>query len=201
MSTSTFAFSETREDGFNNPLTSVGQKTSGEKLTEAIKQRHSNYFKNKIRNLLYKNRKNQKNRHLSGMSDKNVSQRSTNMSRTGALNSVPFYSSRREMNKGSFIRKNQKQVFRARAIDYYVDGGDANKEALNSGVIYGSQHKIKRVPSKIFTRSTADIKKAIIDVQKDMEKGEQVPTGYQKNTQRSGASHRNFIHPFMKIAE
>lgn len=196
----TLAYDENREDGFQDATTSLGQKSSQQKLNEAIQKRQWYYFKNKIRDNGYKNRLNQQERHVYGKQSINVSERSTQAERDGELKDVPYYEERRETNKGQYsVPNNSKRNFRSRAIDYYVEGGDANDEAMSSNLIYGSTHKVRRIPVRAFKEEVGSINKEVRDEVRSIGRGDQIPTGYQKGSFRRGDSLRNFLHPYMNF--
>lgn len=196
----TLAYDEHREDGFQNATTTIGKKSSQAKLNEAISKRQWYYFKNKIRNNSYKNRLNQQERHVYGKQSINVNEQSTQLKRDGELNSVPFYEERREATKGQYsIPNNSKRNFRSRAINYYVEGGDANQDAMSSNLIYGSTHKVRRVPIRAFKDEVGAINKKARNETRSIGREDQIPTGYQKGSFRRGDSLRNFMHPYMKF--
>lgn len=198
----TYAYSETRDDGFENPTTQLAQKSSQQKLNEAIKKRQWYYFKNKFRTNDYKSRPSQETRRNIGKREINVSERSTQVTRTGALKDVPYYGDRRELNRGQYsFPNNSKRNFRARAIDYYVDGGDANTESMQKGVIYGSTHRVSRIPIRAFASAIGKINLRNRNETRFIGRGEQVPTGYQATSFRRGDSIRNFMHPYMKFED
>ncbi|MCK5461263.1 hypothetical protein KAI58_04735 [Candidatus Gracilibacteria bacterium] len=202
LSGTTFAYSETREDGFENPVSNLGQKSSQQKLNEAIKKRQWYYFKNKFRTTDYKSRTNQQIRRNIGKKEINVNERSTKVTRTGELKDVPFYDDRRELNQGQYnFPNNPKRNFRSRAIDYYVEGGDANKKSMQSGVIYGSTHKVSRIPIRAFTEALGKINLQNRNEIRFIGRKEQVPTGYQSTSFRRGDSIRNFMHPYMRFRD
>lgn len=200
LSGTTLAYDENREDGFQNATTQIGQKSSQAKLNEAISKRQWSYFKNKIRDNSYKNRLNQQQRHIYGKQSINVNEQSTQLKRDGALNSSPFYEEVREANQGQYsVPNNSKRNFRSRAINYYVEGGDANKESMTSNLIYGSTHKVRRVPIRAFTDELGAINTTVRIGTRSIGREDQIPTGYQKNSFRRGDSARNFMHPYMSF--
>ena len=72
----------------------------------------------------------------------NVDTTSTSLSRSGTLTD---YTGRRHNSSQSLAAPNNpKRNFRVRAIDYYVDGGDAGKKVLEENVILGSKHSVSR---------------------------------------------------------
>lgn len=200
LSGTTFAYTEHFEDGYTNPVTPTALTESQEKLRDAIQLRRSSYFKNKVRDGAYKNRKNQQERHIEGKKSIHVSERSTKSNREGELKFVPYYEDRDEHSNVSYYRPNRKQTFRRRAINYYREGGYAGTTELKDNVIYGSQHKVNIIPSR-WMKQNADLEeitKDIRDVQRDIGESEQVATGYQKTTFRRGSSNRNFMSPYQR---
>lgn len=195
------AYSEHFEDGFANPVTAVGLQNSENTLEDAVKKRQWFYFKQKIRDAIYKNRLNQKQRHQYSKSVNHVDERSTQVERDGALRTVPYYQQRREYNNASYIRTNPKQTFRKRAINYYLEGGVAGKDALSADVLYGSTHRVSRVPSTIFKENaiTTSAKSSLLEGQRSIGRSAQVPTGYQKTTFRRGDSTRTYLSPYQRF--
>ncbi|MBT3349108.1 hypothetical protein HN954_02445 [bacterium] len=129
----------------------------------------------------------------------NVNEVDTEVSRKGELQDrtgvVPVANIR-------FERPNAKQTFRARAIDYYVDGGEANEEAMAAGVIYGSTHKVNRNNwvSDMYKKQLGATILPVRDMIRVQEKQETVGNGQEgqisyKN--RAGNFYRNFWSPAM----
>lgn len=170
-------------------------------LDYAIKQRQKRHFYRKyIRTNDAKNRLNQIDQHNESRFYKNTPQRSTRVKRTGAFKNVPNYAYRRHFSQPSSIRTNGKQVFRRRAVDYYLNGGYADSEVLNTGVIKSSEHKINRnfVPTGKTPQAKADVLKAVRVLQKRSNRTlDKIPTGYQKRTElRGGAYIRSYTNPY-----
>ena len=199
------AYSQWRDSGdmkFQNLESVLLQKENRQELDAAIERRYYNFYKKHfINNGDYKSRTNQQMRHNYGRWMGRTNDRSTIPNREGELKTVNEYNERRPNSQKSLVRSNSKQTFRARAIDYYVDGGDANTAALQSNVILGSEHKVPRFDSAFEKREKkseiGEITAEIRDVQRSRKVSEKVPTGQQKNTYRKGASYRNFVHPYM----
>lgn len=196
----TFAFSEARSDGFRDATTRNGKIDSAEKLDKAIQLRQRNYMMEKIRSNARKNIKNQWLRHTLSNAEAGVSTVSTMMDRTGELedtsNTRPFTYSRTD------VPNNAKRNFRTRAYDYYIEGGDAGVEALESDVVLSSQHEVP-TRTKFYSKNkagAADIIAALRAMQKQRKSTEQVGAGEQKTTFRTGDSQRNFLHPYMKFS-
>ena len=200
MSGTTFAYTEHFEDGFENPVTTVAQKSANTRLNDSIMDRRYNYMKNKIRDNAYKNRKNQFGRHLGGQKSIHVNDRSTQAKRSGELEFVPYYNDVKEHSNVSYVRPNRKQTFRRRAINYYQEGGYAGKDELKQDVIYGSTHRVNIIPFKWFKRNNdlEEVTSDIRGIQRNIGKDEQVATGYQKTTFRRGSSTRNFMSPYQR---
>ncbi len=200
MSSTTFAYTEHFEDGFDNPITTIAQKSAQKRLGQSIMNRRYRYFKNKLRDNSYKNRKNQFIRHIIGRKNINVNDRSTQIKRYGQFKFIPYYDDRKEFSNVSYIRPNRKQTFKRRAINYYREGGYAGTKELKENVIYGSNHKVNILPFRWLKRnkSLEEVTLDIRDVQRVIGKDEQVATGYQKTTFRRGSSLRNFMSPYQK---
>ncbi len=200
MSSTTFAYTEHFEDGFENPVTTAAQKSAQTRLDKSIMDRRYHYFKNKLRDDEYKNRKNQFYRHMVGQKSIHVNDRSTKVKRHGRLNFVPYYEDRKEYSNVSYVRPNRKQTFRRRAINYYAEGGYAGKDELKEDVVYGSTHKVNIIPFMWMKRNSdlEDVTNDIRGAQRVIGKDEQVATGYQKMTFRRGDSFRNFMSPYQR---
>jgi len=199
-SSTTFAFDEARSDGFRDATTRNGKIDSAEKLDQAILLRQRNYMMEKMRNNAAKNIKNQWLRHTLSNAEAGVSTVNTMMDRTGELednsNTRPFTYSRTD------VPNNAKRNFRTRAYDYYIEGGDAGVEALESDVVLSSEHEVptRRQFHSKNVMGAADIIAAMRAMQKQRKATEQVATGEQKMTFRTGDSQRNYMHPYMKFS-
>ncbi len=198
------AFSES----FDGPIGDTSsifriKKDSTKKLNSAILNRWYFYQKNKIRNDEYKNRLNQIQRHQDGKKLISVNEESTIMNRSGELEFSPFYGQIRAGSRSSInAPNNAKRNFRARAINYYIQGGNAGTDVLQSNVILSSEHTIPQIPFSLKREKKQaidfSITKPVRDIQKMVMKTiDQVPTGQQKTTFHRGDSNRNFFHPFM----
>ena len=138
-------------------------------------------------------------RHLYGRESINVSDRSTGMVRTGALEDREKI---RKRGSVSYIRANPKQTFKARAIDYYVDSGVAGKKAMESNVIYSSKYVVPRrfFRDPRYIQKLGDINAPIREANRFTGMPiDPAKTGYQKISYRTGASYRNFMHPYMGL--
>ena len=86
------AYSEQRDDGFQDPTISrLGKLYMDKELKSAIKKRYYNYITNKIRTNAVKNRKAQYFRHTLAKAKAHTDERSTFLGRSGKLNFVPYY--------------------------------------------------------------------------------------------------------------
>ncbi len=198
------AFSESYESPVRNSRSNVRiQRDSNKKLDNAMQSRWYYYQKNKIRGEEYSNRLSQIQRHHEGQKSIGVNAQSTVMDREGILNFSPYYRQERSNSKSSInAPNNAKRNFRARAINYYIDGGNAGTDILKSNVILSSEHVIPQIPFSLKREKKPmidyAITKPIRDVQKfEMKTTDQVPAGEQKTTFRIGDFSRNLFHPFM----
>jgi len=128
-----------------NPLGAINARNNIIQLYNAIAKRRSLYFSQKFRSQYraetgenYDSITNQRLRLPYYKSQISVNDRSTDISRTGELKGTE---GRRPVTKYRAQRSNAKQTLRARAICYYVEGGDANEECLKSNVIDGQRHR------------------------------------------------------------
>jgi hypothetical protein len=167
------------------------------KLNDALQMRWS--FLNKKhneRNVDQKTVPYQQRMHLNSRKATNTSEVSTRMKRTGAMTD---YTNLKPVEDRNYFRPNRKAVFKSRAIDYYVDGGDAGKEAMESNVIFGSTHKIdtNKYYNTYWKKDFESIRK-IRNVQRAFYSPANAKSGTQKlYSQRKGSYQRNLIHPFV----
>jgi len=170
------------------------------KLNQALQRRWS--FSNKKyneRNVEQKTIPYQKAMHIESRKAANTSESSTMMNRKGAMTD---YTNLKPIEDGNYFRPNRKSVFKSRAIDYYVDGGDAGKEAMESNVIFGSTHKIdvNKYYNTYWKKDFQSIGK-IRDVQRSMYTPAAAKTATQRiRAYRKGVFSRNLTHPFVKGA-
>ncbi len=192
------AYSEGR-DGYRvrNPLASLVQKKLNQRLRSAIHKRYRNYFTNIVRETKDRNRNVQLARHKESKIDRNINNRSTSVVRSGELKTVPWYDVLRPVSLGAYERRNSKQTFRARAIDYYVEGGYAGTESMKSGVIYGSDHEVQNFPVRLEKDKVGAIVTSVRDAQRDLVPWSRLTASYPKQLYRRGTSRRNFMHPYM----
>jgi hypothetical protein len=176
-------------------------------LNRAIQERQKRYLKThfveniKGENGNYKSKINALSRHNISRYQANVNQRSTKLRRTGIYQDVPYYDLRRERSNSSLTYggTNATKNFRARALDYYVGGGDAGAEAIKSGVVFGSTHRVPRYLRRTKQYEVSLILDPLRDQQRFIGRNPiDTPTGYQKTTYRTGDSSRNYAHPFSK---
>ncbi len=190
-----YAFAEEADDRVG---TRVHQISVQQKLNEAIQRRWKNDFmKHEYRNDVVKTRPFKLQQHNLNSLEGNVNERSTQMDRSGEFETIPDYANRQQYDDPSMIRKNQTQIFKARAVDYYVEGGDAGTEALRSNVILGSEH---RVPRNFVRWATADpaVLRDIRAVQRSLYTPPKVGAAQQlMRALQKGDYFRNLTHPFM----
>ncbi len=169
-----------------------------QKLNEAIKQRWGLFRKKHFeRNTEQKTIPYMRSTHEASKKENNVQNNPNLMDREGAFNTIPTYDERKPSADINYIRPNAKAVFKKRIIDYYVDGGDAGKAALQSDVIMGSQY---RVPRYFPNWATADPESvsSLRAVQREMTSPDKVGAGQQPmRSNRKGVYYRNFMHPYM----
>ncbi len=195
LSSTTLAYDEQKDDGFRNATLRNGQIAAESKLNTAILKRQQNYFNEKRRTNAVKNTKNQWLRHTLSRAVANTDGVSTYLNRTGALKD---YSGTRTFADGVLTApNNSKRNFRTRAYDYYINGGNAGTKALERDVVRSSEHSPNRRTYRAYNSNAADIIASIRRIQKSRNTSEQVATGKQKMTHRSGDSQRNYMHPYM----
>ncbi len=191
------AYSESRDGGkVRDPLAPLVQKKTKEKYSNAMWQRYQNYINPKRRRASFEDQNQLKRHHNQSRADRNVTSRSTRMNRSGRLRNVPFYGLYRRSSRPAYERVNHKQTFRARAIDYYVDGGTGGTDAMKSGVILGSQHKINRFPLRRSNRAAGRAISATRDLQRSLMPWKR-PTAPDKQKQPSSRKYQRF-NPFQK---
>ncbi len=194
---SSHAFKEGRDgDLFENPLTSYAQKKNKEKLERAVGERRRNYFRKKSRdNKVYKNWKNQFQTHRRSKANAGLNERSTRMKRTGKLRTRSF-DRLRPMSSKSPERSTAKQTFRARAIDYYIRGGEAGSEAMRSGVTRSTEHQVSR--RKIVSRRAriGRSERSIRNKQRNLSSWKSAKSNIQPKFKRR-PSYQKFGHPYM----
>ncbi len=169
-----------------------------QKLNEALQKRWSLFTKKHVeRNTEQKTIPYQYATHLQSRKATNTSEVSTMMNRSGDLTN---YEGTKAYEDYNYVRPNPKQTFKARAIDYYVDGGDAGKEAMQSNVIVGSQHKIDT--QKYYNTIWKNDFQTIGNI-RNVQRTFYTPTPAKTATQRvraynTGSYRRNLVHPFTK---
>ena len=167
------------------------------KLNKALHLRWSLFNKKHIeRNLEEKTVPYQRAVHQASMKATNTSEISTMMNRKGAMTD---YSNRKPMGDKSYIRPNRKSVFKARAVDYYVDGGDAGKEAMEANVISGTLNKVdtNKYYNTFWKRDFQSI-----GTLRNLQRAFYSPANAKTNSQRvraygKGSYQRNLTHPFV----
>jgi len=181
------------------------KRDNRKKLLKSIENRRKFYQKKYfIRNRDYKNRKNTLRRHKINRFQNEIPERSTRPIRSGELRDVPFYRFRQERNRiRTSCPNTQKNNFRARAIDYYVEGGSASTDVICAGATRADMPKEKKPYwQRLFTKNRDEIAKVQSKIRQSQYKSvgrfSRVPTGYQKTTIRTGDVYRNFFHPWQK---
>ena len=173
-----------------------------QKLNAAIEQRWGLFKKKHTeRNTDQKTVPYMRTTHEASVKANNVQNNPNITDREGPLVSIPTYEERKPATDMNFIRPNAKAVFRKRIIDYYVDGGDAGKEALQSDVIIGSQYTIPRYFPNWATSDPESIN-ALRAVQREMTSPDKVGAGQQNmSSNHKGSYYRYFMHPYMYGAD
>ena len=193
FSSSALAYKEPVREDTGSPSHKISLQ---QKLNKALEQRWSFFRKDKERNLETKTIPYQQQMHMESRKATNTSEVSTMMKRTGALMD---YSKDKPFEDTNYIRPNRTSVFKARAIDYYVDGGDAGKDAMKSNVIVSSEHKIdtNKYYNTVWKRDFEAIGN-MRDVQRKFYSPALAKTATQRvSSNRKGDYYRNLMHPFM----
>ena len=187
----TFAY---RPDKVRDPLNPISQVKAERSIQDAIWHRWKNLFTKRRKGRDYEDIKKQKIQHTSNLKKASVSKRSTIVDRTGPLEEDDGI---RGMTKTVFERPTAKGAWRARALDYYVDGGVAGVESMKAGVIYGSEHVVPRVILRTKTEEVGAIIKKVRQEGKNFlpesPDRERIPS----TPFRKGDARRNFLHPYM----
>jgi len=181
-----------------SPIANIDLDAWHEELKKAIKTRQKLYWNSKKPKR--KNARNSYQSFVEKVKTKGFSMTSTELSRTGDLQTIPDYKYRREYSQPNGFLPNSRQVFKRRAIDYFVEGGDATPEEILSNL---AKEERKKKASTLLSESmarknVADIRREILDSVRYRGASEKVKTGEQKDLIRptSGAQW-NFIHPYM----
>jgi hypothetical protein len=197
LTSTSFAYDEQMEDGFRDATLRNGQIASAQKLNKAIQIRQQNYLREKLRDSVQKNAKNQIIRHTLSRAEASTDGVSTYMKRSGEL---ADYSGRRPFTYSRVtVPNNAKRNFRTRAYDYYIDGGNAGTDVLESDVVLSDEMNPVRRSYRANNMSTADIINSIRMQQKNSAAPVADQSVQKRTTSRIGDSSRNFIHPYMKI--
>jgi len=174
-----------------------------QKLNEAIEQRWGLFKKKHFeRNTEQKTVPYMKATHEASEKDNNVQNNPNDITnRQGPLVTIPTYDERKLSTDINYVRPNAKAVFKKRIIDYYVDGGDAGKSALQSDVIIGSQYRVPRYFPNWATSDPESLS-ALRDVQREINTPDKVGAGLQQmSSTRKGDFYRNFMHPYMPASD
>jgi hypothetical protein len=183
-----------------SPHSYANKRSIQQKLNNAIWRRYRNVeTKHYYRNGVKKNRLYKETVHKLSKKERNVDERSTKVLREGDFRNVPFYGERQEYSDPALIPNNPKRNLRKRSINYYVDGGDAGAEALRSGVIYGSQHRVNRsgVLNTLW-KWDAEAINTIRNVQRQLYTPPKIGAGQQRSRAVNKADRtKGFYHPYM----
>jgi hypothetical protein len=171
-----------------------------QKLNEAIELRWGLFRKKHMeRNTEQKTIPYQRATHEASEKANNVQNNPNVTDRQGPLVSIPTYEERKPATDMNYFRPNPKAVFRKRIIDYYVDGGDAGKTALQSDVLLGSEYRVPRY-YPIWATSDGESLSAIRAIQREMTAPDKVGAGQQSmSSNHKGSYYRNFMHPYMFV--
>ncbi|MCF7830577.1 hypothetical protein K9M41_01085 [Candidatus Gracilibacteria bacterium] len=180
------------------PYSYANKQDSQEQLNKAVRLRWGRYNSEEQRGLEEKNTLFQRMLHRLSLKDNNVNEQSTSVRRSGELTD---FSRTQPTTKNAYYVNNANRNFRARAYDYYVEGGDAGTDSLKEGVIFGSTHK---VPTMFPAWSSGDpyTIKTIRTVQKNISgKGDSASWSASAKQRAIRAlpnnMYRNFSHPYM----
>ena len=167
------------------------------KLNQALQKRWSFFNKkHNERNIGQKTIPYQKAMHLRSRKATNTSEVSTMMNRRGAMTD---YTNLKPVGDNNYFRPNRKAVFKARAIDYYVDGGDAGKEAMEANVISGTLNKVDTNKYyNTFWKRDFEALGNLRNVQRSFYSPKAAKTNSQRvRSLRKGDYYRNLMHPYM----
>jgi len=173
-----------------------GQK----ELNKAIKLRQINYLLNLKRE--HKGKMNQLAEHNYNLYRNNVDTVQTKLNREGPMQDSSYYAGQRPFSNPSLAApNNNKRNFRVRALDYFVEGGDAGKEVLTNNVLLGSQHSVERAVGQNqidARRGSADLISSIRQLQRSNYAKSNPGSKFVPFSQRSGDATRNYLHPYMR---
>lgn len=141
-------------------------------------------------------------RHNFSLFRRSVDTRQTSLRRSGAFTS-DFTNRRPATDKSIDVPNNPKRNFRVRAVDYYVEGGEAGERVLRENVRRGSDPALRSAENfnKVYARRGAAL--AIREL-REVQKARRTirnSTSFVPFSQKIGDSNRNFLHPFQKFAE
>lgn len=181
----------------------VGVKTSFQDKLNSQKELNAAIRNRQVRYLLelrrgHEDRYSQQAQHKYSLYRNNVDTTATFLSREGELTD---YEGRRAFSNPSLAAPNtSKRNFRVRAVDYYLEEGDAGAEALEENVILGSQHKVKReyYNKQLGGQSSyADLVNGIRQMQRSNYAPSNPDSQFTPFSQRNASNGRNYLHPFM----
>jgi len=183
-----------------NPLSWSVQRSNQARYMDALRSRYNRDWKIAVRAKTgYDNLNYQKFRHQLSQEEAGVDDGGSVMNRSGRLTD---YSGVRAAARARVERPNAKQTFRARAIDYYVEGGDANAEAMKAGVIDGQTNKVQLRRRRNMTEAVGA---AILPARDAMRWGAAAPVApsavEKPSTFMKGNFYRNFRSPYIKMPE
>ena len=140
-----FTSSESDFNESTNALGAINLKNNQLRYLKAIARRQREYFTDLARKefledtgVRYNNTYGQRLRHNYGRASINVNSRSTKLESAEG----EFTDYKDQFVRPYAARANSKQTFRARAICYYVEGGDANSDCMKNGLIDGQRHRV-----------------------------------------------------------
>jgi len=123
---------------------SITTKTESEKaINDAYRARFTSSFVNPGKHISKTYQEKRSSLYLK-MKENNITNKSLNVIRHGAFKFSSFYEKRRSTTKANYYRPNYNQVTKARALDYYKNGGSASTKGLRNDLVFGSTHQIPR---------------------------------------------------------
>lgn len=181
----------------------AGVKASFQNKLNAQKELNSAIRNRQVRYLLglkrgHEDRYSQQAQHQYSLYRNNVDTTSTFLSREGEMAN---YEGRRAFSNPSIVApNNSKRNFRVRAIDYYLEDGDAGSKVLEENVTLGSEHEVKR---EYYNKQLggqfgyADLVKSIRQLQRSSYAPSSPDTQFTPFRERKASNGRNYLHPFM----
>ncbi len=177
-----------------------GETQNSQALKKALWQRYVLYRNNKNRTTAVTNTQAQLEQHKISRAEKGVTERSTISNRKGELKFVPHYSKRRgTSNLSSAVPNTVKRNFKVRAIDYYVEGGEAGRKVLLENAYDGKNNKVE-VRNSLSTKPSVKNVANIIKVMRARQKyRSQISddSALKTTSTKTGDWRRNLVHPYM----